>query len=109
MRAILVPPAQGLAGDPAFEAALFVSKRMSSHIRAMFMRPDPESSIPYLPAAIAAARFIRDAIEKQGRQAAETEKVRFDGYRSRYEIRDAPRDDRPDSCFASGSARSNRW
>jgi hypothetical protein len=43
MRTILVPLAQGLAGEPALQAALAVAKRMNSHIRAMFVRPEPET------------------------------------------------------------------
>ena len=105
MRTILVPLGPGLAGEPALDAALVLAKRMNSHIRAMFVRPDPRAAIPYMP--LAGARFTWAAIEQQGREAAEAAKGRFDAWRSQHEIPDVPRDDRLDSCFASWAERAD--
>lgn len=104
MRTILVPLAQGLAGEPALRAALAAAKRMNSHIRAMFVRPEPEiamSYLPILPMVGAAAGVTRDAIERDGRQAAEAARVSFDAWRSRQKLPGAPADARLDSCFAT--------
>jgi nucleotide-binding universal stress UspA family protein len=104
MRTILVPLAQSLAGEPALQAALAVAKRMNSHIRAMFVRPEPETAmsyLPILPMVGAAAGVTRDAIEKEGRQAAEAARVSFDAWRSRQKLPEAPADARLDSCFAT--------
>jgi nucleotide-binding universal stress UspA family protein len=104
LRTILVPLAQSLAGEPALQAALAVAKRMKSHIRAMFVRPQPEiamSYLPILPMVGAAAGVTRDAIAREGRQAAEAERVSFDAWRSRQKLPGAPADARLDSCFAT--------
>ena len=105
MRTILVPLAPGLAGEPALEAALLVAKRLNSHIRAMFVRPEPRAAISYMP--LAGARLTSATIEQQGREAAEAEKARFDAWRSQHEIPDKPRDDRLDSLFASWVERTD--
>jgi len=104
MRTILVPLGPGLAGEPALDAALFLAKRMNSHIRAMFVRPESETAmsyLPILPMVGAAAGVARDTIEREGHQAAEAAKAHFDAWRSQREIPDVPRDDRLDSCFAT--------
>jgi nucleotide-binding universal stress UspA family protein len=77
---------------------------MNSHIRAMFVRPESETAmsyLPILPMVGAAAGVARDAIEREGHQAAEAAEVHFDAWRSQHEIPDVPRDDRLDSCFAT--------
>jgi nucleotide-binding universal stress UspA family protein len=107
MRTILVPLAQGLAGEPALQAALAVAKRMNSHIRAMFVRPEPEtlmSYLPILPMVGAAAGVTRDAVEKEGQQAAEAARVSFDAWRSRQKLPEAPVEGSATSarCFGSG-------
>lgn len=104
MRTILVPLGPGLAGEPALESALSLAKRMNSHIRAMFVRPESEtamSHLPVLPMVGAAAGVTRDTIEREGHQAAEAAKARFDAWRLQHETPYLPRDDRLDSCFAS--------
>jgi nucleotide-binding universal stress UspA family protein len=100
MRTILVPLASGLVAEPALDAALLMATRMNSHIRAMFVRPEPQAAISCFP-PIAGARLTLGAVERQGREAAETAKARFDGWRSQHAILDVQRDDRLDSCFAS--------
>lgn len=99
MRTLLVPLGQVLVSEPALEAAFFLAKRMNSHIRAMYVRPDPEAPIAYVP--VEALAEMREAIIRRGREAAVAEKIRVDAWRARHEIADAPDDGRLDSCFAT--------
>ena len=64
MRTILVPLAQGLAGEPALQAALAVAKRMNSHIRAMFARPEAETAMSYLPILPMSLRDLAAALDR---------------------------------------------
>jgi nucleotide-binding universal stress UspA family protein len=112
MRTILVPLAQGFVSECAFEAAFSVAKRMNSHIRALFVRPDPDAPILRFPEIIGAfpselitAGGRRDAIEREGREAVKIERTRFDAWRSRHEIPNVPEDARLDSCVASWAER----
>ena len=41
MRTILVPLGRGLSSQPALDAALSLAKRLNSHIRTVYVRPDP--------------------------------------------------------------------
>jgi nucleotide-binding universal stress UspA family protein len=70
----------------------------------MFVRPEPEtlmSYLPILPMVGAAAGVTRDAIERQGRQTAEAERGSFDAWRSQQKLPGAPVDQRLDSSFAA--------
>ena len=104
MRTILVPLASGLVAEPALDAALLVATRMNSHIRAMFVRPEPHAAMSSIP-LIARAGVTLGAVERQGREATETAKARFDAWRSQHEIPEVQRDDRLDCCFASWAER----
>jgi nucleotide-binding universal stress UspA family protein len=101
MRTVLVPLAKDFADEPAFEAAFFIAKRMNSHIHAIFVRPDPVLAISYIPDVVAATGVSRDVIEREGLQAAEAEKARFDAWRKRHDMPDAAVDNRLDSRFAT--------
>ena len=101
MRTILVPLAQDLAAEPALEAAFAVAKRMNSHIRGMFVRPDLNVASRYVPDMIAAAGVTREAIEQEGRRLFEAERSRFADWQSRHEIPSSPAIPRPDSFSAS--------
>src|SRR5579875_583982 len=102
MRTILLPLAPGLQSEPALDAALLLAKRMNSHIRAVFVRPDPALALSYFPAAMATATTYQ-IIESEGRKAEEEEKIRFEAWRSRNGIPAEPADTRLDTCFASWS------
>lgn len=105
MRTILVPMFQGCSSEPALEAALAIAKPMNSHIRAMFIRPDPDAAMRYIPEMVIAGGVDRDSIEKEGHQAAEAEKARFDAWRAKRELAAEPADTRLDSRFASWAER----
>jgi len=62
MRTLLAPLGRGLSGEPALDAALSLAKRLNSHIRAVFVRPDPSVALSPLPSAIATMQ-MRQAIE----------------------------------------------
>ncbi|MGC2413419.1 MAG: universal stress protein [Stellaceae bacterium] len=81
-----------------------MAKRMNSHIRAMFVRPEPSTAMSYIP-LIAGAGLTLGAIERQGREAADAAKAAFDAWRSRHEIPDLARVGRLDSLFASWTER----
>jgi nucleotide-binding universal stress UspA family protein len=100
MRTILVPLGPGLASDPTLDAALTVAKRMNSHIRAVFVRPDPAAALSYIPEAIAAT-LTPQAIERETSKTAAEEKASFDAWRSRHGLPAARPDQRLDSCFAT--------
>src|SRR5579875_1723366 len=102
MRTILLPLAPGLSSEPALDVALLLAKRMNSHIRAVFVRPDPALALSYFPAAMATATTYQ-LIESEGRKAEEEEKIRFEAWRSRHGIPAEPADTRLDTCFASWS------
>jgi nucleotide-binding universal stress UspA family protein len=99
LRSILVPLSQGLTPEPALGAAFGLAKRMNAHLCAMFVRPHPTAVIPYIPVQLAESELIE--IERAGRQAAGLDRCRFDAFRVRHEIPEAPVDNRLDSCFAS--------
>lgn len=101
MRTILVPLAQGLSGEPALDAALALAKRLNSHVRAMFVRPDPDIAMLSVPEPFLAPGVTREAIESEGRKAAAEEKARFDSWQARHGVPGMPPEHRLDSCFAS--------
>lgn len=103
MRNLFVPLAPGLAGGPALDAALAVAKRMNSHIRAVFVRPDPALSLSYFP-AVMVTENTRQMLESEGRKAEEEEKARFEAWRAQHGVAVAPADTRLDTCFASWAA-----
>jgi nucleotide-binding universal stress UspA family protein len=102
MRTLLVPLASGLAAEPALDAALLLAKRMNSHIRAVFVRPDPAWVLSYFPSGMAIP-VTAQTIENEGRRAEEQERVRFEAWRSRHSLPAEPADTRLGTCFASWS------
>jgi nucleotide-binding universal stress UspA family protein len=101
MRTILVPIFQGCSGEGALDAALGVAKRMNSHIRAVFTRPDPDAAMRYIPETVIAGGINRASIEQEGQRAADAEKARFDAWRVEHELTAEPVGKRLDSRFAS--------
>jgi nucleotide-binding universal stress UspA family protein len=100
IRTILVPLTPGVASEPALDGALSLAKRVNSHIRAVFVRPDPAAVLSHLPSTIA-SRVTRHAIEREHGEMAVDEKARFDAWLARHGIPGAPVDQRLDTCFAS--------
>ena len=100
MRTILVPLGQGLSSEPALDATLSLAKRLNSHIRAVFVGPDPGVAISPLPRAIATTE-MRRAIERESSNEAAAEKAGFDALRSRHGVPAMAADQRLDTCFAS--------
>jgi nucleotide-binding universal stress UspA family protein len=100
MRTILVPFAPGLASESALDAALSFAKSMNSHIRTIFVRPDPTAALANIPNRLATT-ITREAIEREGRRIADEEKVRFESWRTRHAIPAVMTHHRIDSCFAS--------
>jgi nucleotide-binding universal stress UspA family protein len=103
MRTLLVPLAEGIAGEPALDAALLFARRLKSHIRAVWARPDPNLVLSFLPDGFAASGVTREAIEREGLAAANAARSRFDAWQAEHEIAGAPENNRLDACFASWS------
>ena len=103
MRTILIPLGPSLASQPTLDAALSLAKRMNSHIRAVFVRPDPAVVLSYIPETIAAV--THQAIEREHRKIAADERANFEAWRSRHGVPPAPIDQRLDSSSRPGSKR----
>jgi nucleotide-binding universal stress UspA family protein len=105
MRTILVPLAETLAAEPALDAALSLANRLSSHIRTVFVRPDPHVALSFMPGAMATAE-MRRTIERESTYVATEKKVAFDVWRSHHRVPEGSIDDRLDSCFATWHERT---
>lgn len=103
MRTLLVPLAPGLASEHALDAALLLAKRMNSHIRAVFVRPDPALALSSFPMEMDTT-ITQQALENEGRRAEREERTRFEVWRSRHGIPAEPADTRLAACFASSVA-----
>src|SRR6266567_1107010 len=86
IRTILLPLAQDLTSEPVLDAALSLAKRVNSHIRAMFILPDPDVALSYVPEMIFAAGATRESIERETRQAVAGAKARFDNWQTRNHV-----------------------
>lgn len=102
MRTLLVPLAPALASEAALAAALRLARRMNSHIRAVFVRPDPAVALSYFP-AVMATEATQQALEREAAKAAAEAKAHFAAWRSRHGLAAEPADARLDTCFASWS------
>jgi nucleotide-binding universal stress UspA family protein len=102
IRTIFVPLATELSSETLLDAALTVAKRVKSHIRAVFIMPDPDAASVYVPEVISAAGVTREVIEREIKEAAEAEKDHFVDWQNRNEVPEAA-SVRLDSCFATWS------
>jgi nucleotide-binding universal stress UspA family protein len=102
IRTILVPLATELSSEALLDAALLVAKRLNSHIRVLFIQPNPDTAFAYLPDVILAAGVTREVIERETQEAAAAAKDRFVDWRKRQNVSEAA-GVRLDSCFASWS------
>jgi hypothetical protein len=69
IRTIFVPLAAELSSEALLDAALTVAKRVNSHIRALFILPNPDTALAYLPDVILAAGVTREVIEREIKEA----------------------------------------
>jgi len=83
IRTILVPLTAELSGEILLDAALGLARRVNSHIRALFILPNPHAVLAYLPDVILAAGATREIIERETPEAAAEEKARFTGWPTR--------------------------
>jgi nucleotide-binding universal stress UspA family protein len=105
IRTILVPLATELSSEPLLNAALIVAKRLDSHIRALFVQPNPDIAFAYLPEVILAAGVTPEVIEREMLESAAAEKDHFMAWRNRNNLPEAG-GVRLDSCFAVWSEQS---
>jgi len=80
---ILMPLAAELPTSHIFDAALWLARALHGRVQATYIRPDPDAAAAMIPEMIAATGVTREAIEREGRQAAATAEVRFDEWRDR--------------------------
>ena len=102
IRTILVPLTAELSSEALLDAALLVTKRLNGHIRALFIRPNPDTAFAYLPDVILAAGVTREVIERETQEVAAAAKDCFVDWRKRNNVPEAA-GVRLDSCFASWS------
>ena len=104
IRTVFVPLAEGLPSQLLLDAALLVAKRSHSHIRVIFIRPEPETTLAYMPDVIISAGATREAIERASQGAAAAEKARFEVWQAGNNI-PGVEGVRLDSCFATWADR----
>ena len=102
IRTILVPLTAELSSETLLDAALLVAKRLNSHIRVLFIQPNPDTAFAYLPDVILAAGVTREVIERETQEAAAVAQDRFVDWRTRSNVPEAA-GARLDSCFATWS------
>jgi nucleotide-binding universal stress UspA family protein len=102
IRTILVPLTKELSRETLLDAALLVAKRLNSHIRVLFIQPNPVTAFAYLPDVILAAGVTREVIERETQEVAAVAQDRFVDWRKRGNVPEAA-GVRLDSCFASWS------
>src|SRR3974390_3520240 len=100
IRTILVPLTAELSGEPLLDAALVLARRMNAHIRALFILPNPDAALAYIPDVVLAAGVTREIIERETQEAAAKEKERFIDWRTRNNLPETP-GGRLDTCFAT--------
>jgi Universal stress protein family len=100
IRTILVPLTAELSGELLLDAALVLARRVNSHIRALFILPNPDAALAYLPDVVLAAGVTREVIEREAQQAAAKEKERFIEWRTRNNLPETA-GGRLDTCFAT--------
>jgi nucleotide-binding universal stress UspA family protein len=100
IRTILVPLTAELSGEPLLDAALILGKRVNAHIRALFILPNPDAALRYIPDVILAAGVTREIIERETQEAAAEAKERFVDWRTRNNLPEIP-GGRLDTCFAT--------
>lgn len=104
IRTIFVPLAEGFSSRMLLDAALLVAKGTEAHIRAMFIRPEPEAALADMPDVMISAGATREAVKRESRRAAAVEKTRFETWQAGNNI---PADGSAgvDSWFATWSER----
>jgi nucleotide-binding universal stress UspA family protein len=80
---ILMPLAHELPTSQVLEAALWLARELKAQVHTAYLRPDPDAAASMIPEMIAAAGVARDAIEREGRQAASAAEARFEEWRDR--------------------------
>jgi nucleotide-binding universal stress UspA family protein len=86
VRTILVPLAQGLESEDLLAAALLLGKKFNSHIRAVFICPDPETVRASVPEIIGGTLGLYAELEQQIRRASVDEHRRFEDWQARNDL-----------------------
>jgi len=86
MRNLLLPVFEGIEFDTQLSVAFDIARAFRSHIGAVFLRPDPQSTFASLPAVIAAAGVTAAEIEREGRKAEKSAHSHFETWRKERQI-----------------------
>ncbi|HTW51241.1 MAG TPA: universal stress protein [Stellaceae bacterium] len=78
-----MPLAQELPTSQVFDATLWLAQELKAQVQAAYIRPNPDAAASMVPEMIAAAGVTREAIEREGRQAASAAEARFAEWRDR--------------------------
>lgn len=81
---ILLPLAQELPTSQVFDATLWLARKLNAQVQARYIRPDPDAAASIFPEIFAAGGVTREAIEREGRQAASLTRARVDEWRNRH-------------------------
>ena len=95
-----MPLTAELPGERLLDAALILGKQVNAHIHALFILPNPDAALGYIPDVILAAGVMREIIERETQEAAEEAKKRFVDWRTRNDLPGTP-GGRLDTCFAT--------
>jgi nucleotide-binding universal stress UspA family protein len=102
IRTILAPLAEGLDSEALLDATLPLGQKFNSHIRAVFIRPDPDTLRVLVPEIAGGAWGAYAELERKFRESVAEQRRRFEDWRAR---RGLPTDVAPgyDGCSASWS------
>jgi nucleotide-binding universal stress UspA family protein len=100
IRTILVPLNAEMPGEALLDVTLVLARRVNGHIRALFMLPNPDAALAYIPDVILAAGVTREVIERETREAAAQGEQHFVAWRSRNNVPEES-GGRLDTCFAT--------
>jgi nucleotide-binding universal stress UspA family protein len=99
-RKILVPLTATLSGETLLDAALALARKVNANIRAMFILPNPNTALAYIPDVVLAAGVTREIIERETQEAAAEAKESFVDWRARNNLPETG-GGRLDACFAT--------
>jgi nucleotide-binding universal stress UspA family protein len=81
---ILMPLARELPTANVFDAAHGLAQLLNAHVRATYIRPDPDVAWTMVPEMIVAAGVTRDVIAREAAEAAAAAKVQFEEWCNRH-------------------------
>ncbi|MDQ0391094.1 universal stress protein [Labrys monachus] len=100
LRCILVPIGPGIDARHRLDAALRICRYTHAHIDALYIEPDPESTLRNMPDVVLASGITAESIQQDAREAAGKAQAQFDEWCVRNDVPSGS-DHRLDRTFAS--------